>query len=421
MIKISKWPIILLTALLAVSAGSCSSRDSSKNMSNMDSSKIIQGSYGFDLRFLKEQGIETLELSDSSTQARVLIAPGWQGRVLTSSASGPAGHSFGWINYALIASKQPTEHINAFGGEERLWLGPEGGPFSLYFKQGAGQIFENWYVPKELDTEPFVLKSSGANSVSFTRSFELANFSGSQLRIRIDRDIQLLNAGEASGYLGMEIPAGLKLVAYKSANSLTNEGNTAWTKKSGLPSVWMLSMMVCSPEVTVFIPYREDHSKEAGPIVSDDYFGKVPADRLKAVDGMIWFRADGKHRSKIGLSWQRATAWLGSYDAASKSLTLLWCSLPEAPAEFVNSKWGPQADPFKGDALNSYNDGPLEDGSQMGPFYELETSSPAAALEPGKTLVHEQRIFHLEGDEATLSNITQKLFGITIEEITSVF
>ena len=43
---------------------------------------------------------------------------------------------------------------------------------------------------------------------------------------------------------------------------------------------------------------------------------------------------------------------------------------------YVNGQWGPQEDPFAGDVINSYNDGPVEDGSIMGPFYEIETSSP---------------------------------------------
>jgi hypothetical protein len=31
--------------------------------------------------------------------------------------------------------------------------------------------------------------------------------------------------------------------------------------------------------------------------------------------------------------------------------------------KYVNSKWGQQDDPYKGDVVNSYNDGPVEDGS----------------------------------------------------------
>jgi hypothetical protein len=104
-----------------------------------------------------------------------------------------------------------------------------------------------------------------------------------------------------------------------------------------------------------------------------------------------------------------------------KVLTLLWFSLPEDPRPYVNSLWGPQEDPFRGDAINSYNDGPVEDGSVMGPFYELETSSPGAELGPGETLRHTQRIIHLQGDEAALGEIVSSLFGLDLREITEKF
>ena len=149
---------------------------------------------------------------------------------------------------------------------------------------------------------------------------------------------------------------------------------------------------------------------ELGKIVTDDYFGKVPSDRLIIDDGILFFKTDGKYRSKIGISPQRALPLCGSYDPANKVLTLLWYSLPANPSKYVNSKWGHQDDPFKGDVVNSYNDGPVEDGSIMGPFYEIESSSPAAFLKAGEKITHTQRIFHISGDEAKLSLITGKAF-----------
>jgi hypothetical protein len=38
-------------------------------------------------------------------------------------------HGFGWINRKLIASRKIQPHINVFGGEDRFWIGPEGGQF----------------------------------------------------------------------------------------------------------------------------------------------------------------------------------------------------------------------------------------------------------------------------------------------------
>jgi hypothetical protein len=57
----------------------------------------------------------------------------------------------------------------------------------------------------------------------------------------------------------------------------------------------------------------------------------------------------------------------------------------------------------------------------MGPFYELESSSPAANLKPGEKLTHTQRIFHFTGNEAELSKITQKIFGVSLNEVVSKF
>jgi hypothetical protein len=57
----------------------------------------------------------------------------------------------------------------------------------------------------------------------------------------------------------------------------------------------------------------------------------------------------------------------------------------------------------------------------MGPFYEIESSSPAAILAPGGKITHKQQVFHISGDEAHLSLITEKLFSVSITAIKQVF
>ena len=213
----------------------------------------------------------------------------------------------------------------------------------------------------------------------------------------------------------------LNYVAYESENILTNRGNSAWTEKSGFLSIWLLSMFNPSEKGVVFVPFKKGNETELGKIVTDDYFGKVPADRLIRKDEILFFKTDGKCRSKIGLSPQRSLPWCGSYDPQNQVLTLLWFSKPENPSKYVNSKWGKQVDPLSGDAVNSYNDGPVADGSIMGPFYEIESSSPAALLAPGETITHKQRIFHITGDETQLSLITEKLFNVSIPAIKTAF
>ena len=72
-----------------------------------------------------------------------------------------------------------------------------------------------------------------------------------------------------------------------------------------------------------------------------------------------------------------------------------------------------------GDAVNSYNDGPLADGSQMGPFYEIESVSPGAFLKPGEKLAHQHFIFHFTGNKESLNVIALKVLGISLSDIQS--
>ena len=88
--------------------------------------------FGEDATFLAAHQ-QTIVLGDAAGGPRVAIVPAYQGRVMTSSATGDGGTSYGWINYELIQGGKPQSQIHVFGGEERFWLGPEGGQFSIFF------------------------------------------------------------------------------------------------------------------------------------------------------------------------------------------------------------------------------------------------------------------------------------------------
>jgi len=102
------------------------------------------GTFGDDVAFLRAHtALRILQSADG--RAQIAIAPAWQGRVMTSTAGGTAGASYGWINYEVVergivpeSERQGLDkHIYVFGGEERLWLGPEGGQFAIFFPEDA--------------------------------------------------------------------------------------------------------------------------------------------------------------------------------------------------------------------------------------------------------------------------------------------
>lgn len=420
--KINPWfSRIISFLLIIVFVFACSTLASKKKKSQiMDNKEYKAGSFGYDLKFL-EKYIDPVVLRDKYGKAMLIASTEWQGRIITSTAGGNEGTSYGWINYKLVESGELQEHMNAFGGEDRVWLGPEGGQFSFYFKQSSSFDFENWFVPKEIDTEPFRLVRPGDDYAQFEREMQLKNYSGNGFNIKLKRNIRLLNKEQLQDILGISTGDNINFIGFESETVLTNTGNELWNKETGMPSIWILGMFTPSPGVTIVIPYKQGDESLYGPIVNDTYFGKIPSDRLKIMDGIILFRGDGKARGKIGLSPLRVVPVAGSYDSISKTLTVVRFSFREGINDYVNSMWEIQDEPFKGDVLNSYNDGPLADGSQMGPFYELESSSRAANLKPGESLTHVHQTFHFQGSEEVLNAITLKVFGISLQEIKSAF
>jgi hypothetical protein len=371
--------------------------------------------FGDDISFLKAY-TDVVLLRSGDTQ--LAVAPAWQGRVVTSTAQGPNGQSFGWINRKLVASRQVLPHFNPLGGEDRLWLGPEGGQFSLFFGPGAPFDLDHWFVPKAFDAEPFEVIERADDCVRLRSHFELTNYSGTHLQVGIDRTVRLLAQAAAWRELSLAPSPNVALVGYESLNTLTNAGREPWTKKTGLLSIWILGQFNASASAVIVIPIKSGTEAALGKPVTSDYFGEIPADRLKVTDSAVFLRADAHLRSKVGINPRRARARLGSYDAGHHVLTLVFFDQPSGTSEYVNSLWKIQSDPFAGDAANAYNDGPPAPGvAPMGPFYELESSSPAVQLKPGEALSHTHRTFHLSGPPGELDRIARSVLGVSIDEI----
>jgi hypothetical protein len=126
---------------------------------------LEKGNYNYDVDFLKSHLHHVIELSDERAQSKILLTADYQGRVMTSTSNGDTGNSYGWINYELIESQEKKQQFNPVGGEERFWLGPEGGQFSFYFHSGDSFEINNWQVPPLIDTEPFEVTETNATSV----------------------------------------------------------------------------------------------------------------------------------------------------------------------------------------------------------------------------------------------------------------
>lgn len=406
--KLLKIPSLLLAGMMIIS---CQSTTKKQN----DMKVFEKGTFGYDLNFLNENdSIVVLKNDDGSAQ--LALSPKYQAKVFTSTAEGLDGKSFGWVNYKAFG-KPLDPHMNAYGGEDRLWLGPEGGKFSLYFKKGDSMVFDNWHTPAGIDSESWTLVKSDGKRASLNKEMELQNYAGTNLKIKLERDVEILEKNNIEKVLNISLAGKVSSVAFKTQNTITNGGTNEWTEKTGAPCIWSLDMFSPSPKTVIVIPYIESAT---GKVATTDYFGEIAKNRITYKNGILLFKADGKSRGKLGIPPGRVKNVAGSYAADQNVLTITMFDINNK-AKYLNQEWTPDKDPFTGDAMNAYNDGPLADGSQMGPFYELESVSPPTFLKPGEKHTHMHSVFHFTGDRTALNEIAVKVLGVSLDEIAGAF
>ena len=377
-----------------------------------------ENNFGQDVEFLQRH-VETLVLTNK--HAQIAVVPQWQGRTMTSCSAGHQGTSYGYINYDHIASGKHDPQINLYGGEDRMWISPEGGQFSVFFDPGDEFSFSNWRTPALLDTEPFELVGRSECSLTFTKRASLTNRNRFEFAVLLDRTVMLHPSVAAAERLGIALD-GVNLVFHESHNTITNVGEQAWCPETGLLGVWMLCMNKPSRQATLLVPFQKGSTEIRGPIVNADYFGKLDTRRLVVDEdaGLIYFLGDGQLRSKLGLTFDRATSRLGSWDRQRGVLSIVEFNLPSvAPQGYSNNLWQIQETPYAGDVINCYNDGPNDSGGKLGGFFELETLGPALALGPLESYTHQHRTMRLEGRRETLDSVAKHVFGVGLDQIES--
>lgn len=351
-------------------------------------------------------------------KARVLVSPRLQGRILTLKVG--SVESTGMVNAAAILKGETDPHFNNFGGVDRFWLGPEGGQFGLYFPAGAEFNRQTWKVPPGFDTGPFPVVSSDSNKVIMARDLEVNNYRGTKFTVHVDREVGVLKAQNLPSELGISLPADVQYVGAYSVNTVTNSGKESWEPENGLISIWILGQFNPSDSTVILGPFKPGSDAELGPSFNDDYFGKVSVeapDRLKVDRNAVLFRADARRVGKFGISQQRTTGLAGSIDFEKGLLTIVKFDVPPNPERYGNSSWVKnQAEPFKGDALQSYNNGVEGKPGPLAevPFYEIESTSPVRPLKPGETIRHRHMTHHFQGSLQKLAPIAKQLLGVDL-------
>src|SRR5882757_2088883 len=278
--------------ILIIMATSCNQAEQNKATAGNDPAAPVMGSFNYDLQFLRQHD-SVVVLKNDSGRGQVIVSPKYQAKVFTSTAGGDSGTSFGWVNYKAF-SGPADPHMNGYGGENRFWLGPEGGKFSLFFKPGAQQVFANWKTPAAVDTESWDVTDKTEKTISMKKAMQLENYKGTKLDISVERRVAILSDGDVAQNTGVALPEGVKVVAYTTDNKITNTGTTEWNERVGCPCIWILDMFRPGDETVIVVPFKKTDSAGFKKVVTSDYFGEIPADRLKHTDERLFFKADGK-------------------------------------------------------------------------------------------------------------------------------
>lgn len=340
-------------------------------------------------------------LKDSTSKSAIAIVAGWQGRVMSSTVAGD-GRSFGFLNYGTIENGKQF-HFSTFGGEDRLLFGPLPDSTAL----APIDSLPATPLPDPLRDSALLRQVSSAKGIiSLEGEAQLPNTKNNILSAHITRTITLLSRRDLHNYLGADIHRSVHAVGFHSDNILLNAGTQRWDTTHGTTAIRIRGMFTAGPQSIGIIPLRKGGKVRTGT--------PIPKERLLVNNDVAYFRADGNFDMELGVQQASALNFMGIYDPERKLLTVIQFTLPRNPALYL----GETATDARAEVLTIRNNGP-ENAVARGRFVEVQSTSPAALLKPKGRMQHFHRTIHLEGSEKHLGEITKKIFGVNLKEITT--
>lgn len=374
----------------------------------IDNQPEDSSAFARDVAFLRRYDPALLVLERDSVA--LVASAKYQGKVFTTTTGN--GESQGFINYEAFDVDPPAAHINAYGGEQRLWVGPEGGPQSIFFPPDTPFTSAVWQTPAPIDHEPWTITEATNETAGFAKEARFESRAGQTFDARLERRVRLMSAADIAGAFPDSAIGGLAAVGYSTDNAIVNVGDDPWGEETGTVSLWLLDILPAGGSVVAVLPYR-GATPETLDTTNAGYFGATPPDRLQVVDSAVLFRGDGAEVGKVGLPVAHTTGRLGSVDLERGVLTVIDFDY-DPNALYQGMEWRDLEDPYTGDAVTSYNNGAAPARPS---FYELESVAPAAFLAPGGSAEHRHDVYHFVGSRAEVLAAAEVLLGVGEEEV----
>lgn len=343
----------------------------------------------------------------------VVLAPTLMGRVMCCGFDGEEGASNGYVLEEQLRegfSKSGEGAWNNFGGEERLWFGPDGGAFGLQFKPGP-QIYENYFLPPAMNDQQYELFRTDEKSATFGTTLQMTNVAGHRICLKITREVSIL---ERSPY-----EAGsrtLECVGFVSKTTAENVGDEPLTRQTGPFYLWTPGQFDCSDHTIIMAPIQAGNVEERGEPFCMDYIPKVcPGGKM---DERFWsigedrvlIKASGRAQTKIDFWKRRSLGRLGAVDLEKAVLTCVDVAVYD-DMDYAAGYWLPyDGDPYDGAVMSVFVLAGDIHTQGIPLFYELEGMSPALFLAPGESFCHESRTAHLRGERRALATVCERDF-----------
>ncbi|WP_111980140.1 DUF6786 family protein [Algibacillus agarilyticus] len=372
---------------------------------------MSKNEFNADVDLLKQQ-FNPVVLSDG--QRKLIVVPELQGRIMTATANATKGQTFGWFNHDYLQTPHQSRST-PIGGADRLMFGPETGTFSQFFPHGKERTTDNLYAQDAIVMQPYNVIAQTASKITVQAPVTLVNNADTTFEFDVKRTVRLFSKAEIEAMTKLTHLDTVEFVGYGSDTQIINTGE-AWKKETGLVSIWHLGAFKPSADTTVVIPTKGT-VKEATP-----YFNAIKTSHTQTAKNHVFYKADAQYMNKTGVPPHQTKPIMGAYDAQRNLLTLVMFNISKhQAARYVTASWIDSSDPYNGEIVNVFNDGPDDFGQYFGPFYEMESSSAAFELSSGGSQSHYHYTLHFQGDKTALNKITTELLGITLSEIEQVF
>lgn len=347
----------------------------------------------------------------SNGDSKLAILGELQGRVMSSTAQGDDAEPIGWFNREAIAKSNKHENNAVLGGADRLWFGPEAGPFGIFVAPENPLTTDYIHVPDAMSSQPYKLVSSDDTQAIFKQRSSILNHSKATLTFDIERTITLLSKDDIEQSLSLSLDKSISVVAYSAKATMTNRSEHDWHYETGVLSLWNLGAFAPSDRNVAIIPTRKPLKEVTF------YFSDIADSHTRIKGNNVFYLADGHYMNKIGIPPGYTLPFMGSYDPERNLLTVIYFNFSsDYEGQYVNYVWGQPDKPYGGDVTHIFND-----GDYFGPFFELESSSSAKALKVGESQKHFHNTYHFIGEPSALDKITMALFNVTTEQMTLVF